>query len=96
VLDMVLEDRGEALDAVVLLTADGSRLVERLLRRAQAEGRSDDTEDVIRRRQEIYLRETALLTEEYDARGILLRVDGLGSVEEVAARIARVLDRLSR
>jgi hypothetical protein len=36
------------------------------------------------------------LTEEYDARGILLRVDGLGSVEEVAARIARVLDRLSR
>lgn len=96
VLDAVLEERGEALDAVVLLTADVSRLRERLLRRAQAERRSDDTEDVIRRRQDVYLQETARLTAEYDARGIVVRVDGLGSVEDVAARIAGELDRLSR
>ncbi len=96
VLDAVLEERGEALDAVVLLTAEVSLLVDRLLMRARAEGRSDDTEDVIRRRQEIYAQETARLTDEYDARGILVRVDGLGSVEEVAGRIAATLDRLSR
>jgi adenylate kinase len=100
VLDAVLEERGQALDAVILLTADVSILVERLLKRAQAEGRNDDTEDVIRRRQEIYAEETARLTDEYDFRGILVRVDGLGPVEDVAGRIAgRIageLDRSSR
>jgi len=96
VLDAVLEERGEALDAVILLTADLSILVERLLKRAKAEGRTDDTEEVIRRRQEIYADETARLTEEYDARGILVRVDGLGPVEDIAGRIAGALDRSSR
>lgn len=95
-LDAILAEQGAVIDVVVLLTADLPQLVERLLRRAQAEGRSDDTEDVIRRRQEVYLEETARLTDEYDARGILVSVDGLGSVDEVAARIYRELDRLVR
>jgi adenylate kinase len=95
-LDAILAEQGVTLGAVVLLTADTPQLVQRLLQRAQAEGRSDDTEDVIRRRQEVYLQETARLTDEYDARGILVRVDGLGTVEEVAVRIADALDRLAR
>jgi adenylate kinase len=95
-LDVILAERGAVLDAVVLLTADVPLLVERLLRRARAEGRSDDTEEVIRRRQEVYRQETACLTHEYDARGILVSVDGLGTVDEVAARIRRELDRLAR
>jgi adenylate kinase len=93
-LDTILDAQGAALDAVVLLTADTPLLVERLLLRAQAEGRSDDTEEVIRRRQEVYLQETARLTDEYAARGILVSVDGLGSVDDVADRIYRELDRL--
>ena len=95
-LDAILADQGTGLDVVILLTADTPQLVERLLRRAQAEGRSDDTEQVIRRRQEIYLEETAPLTDEYDARGILVRVDGLGTVGDVADRINGELDRLVR
>jgi adenylate kinase len=95
-LDAILAEQGTGLDVVILLTADTPQLVERLLRRAQAEGRSDDTEQVIRRRQEIYLEETAPLTDEYDARGILVRVDGLGTVDDVADRINGELDRLVR
>ena len=95
-LDAILAEQGTGLDVVILLTADTPQLVERLLRRAQAEGRSDDTEQVIRRRQEIYLEETAPLTDEYDARGILVRVDGLGTVGDVADRINGELDRLVR
>jgi adenylate kinase len=95
-LDAILAEQGVALDVVVLLTADLPQLVERLLRRAHAEGRSDDTEEVIRRRQEVYLEETARLTDEYAARGILVSIDGLGSVDEVATRIYRELDRLGR
>ena len=94
-LDAVLDDLGATLDVVLLLTADVSQLVQRLLQRAEAQGRRDDTEAVIRRRQEIYLEETVRLTDEYDSRGILVRVDGLGTVEEVAARIARALDRVA-
>ena len=94
-LDAVLDDLGATLDVVLLLTADVSQLVQRLLQRAEAQGRRDDTEAVIRRRQEIYLEETVRITDEYDSRGILVRVDGLGTVEEVAARIARALDRVA-
>jgi adenylate kinase len=94
-LDSILDDLGVALDLVLVLTADAARLAERLLGRAEVEGRADDTAEVIRRRQEIYLTETARLVDEYDARGILVRVDGLGTVDEVAARISGELDRLA-
>ena len=53
-LDGMVEFTGHRLDAVIVLTADREEIVERLLRRAETEGRADDTEDVIRRRQEVY------------------------------------------
>ena len=89
-LDGMLE--GRSLDAVVLLEADADEVVARLLKRAALEGRSDDTEDVIRHRQEVYTAQTAPLVELFAERGILVRVDGLGTVEEVAERIAAGLD----
>ena len=64
---------GHALDAVVCLTVDQDEIVARLLQRAQVEGRADDTEDVIRRRQEVYLEQTEPLIEVYRSRGIVLR-----------------------
>lgn len=91
-LDKVLAEHGVALDAVLALDVDREELVQRLVRRATTEGRTDDTEDVIRRRQEVYAEETAPLLAEYDARGLLVSVDGTGSVEEVAARVFEVLD----
>lgn len=80
------------LDRVIELTADFDVVVERLLGRALEQGRSDDTEDVIRRRLEIYQEQTAPLISLYKSRGLLVQVDGLGSVEDVTARISAALN----
>jgi adenylate kinase len=90
-LDAMLADAGHALDAVVELTVDTDEVVGRLLARAVEQGRADDTEDVIRERMRLYAEETAPLAAVYRERGLLHRVDGMGAVEEVTARIERVL-----
>jgi adenylate kinase len=90
-LDAMLAEGGHALDAVLELTVDEDAVVERLLKRAEIEGRVDDTEEVIRERQAIYRRETAPLAETYGQRGLLVQVDGMGEVDEVTARIDKAL-----
>lgn len=90
-LDSMLESNGTALDAVVLLTADTDEVVRRLLNRALEQGRADDTEEVIRRRLEVYEEQTAPLIDVYAARNLVVTVDGLGPVEEVTARILQAL-----
>lgn len=92
VLDAMLAEGGLALDAVVELTADADEVVQRLLKRAEIEGRADDTEDVIRRRLEVYAEQTAPLTDLYGARGLVRRVDGMGAVDEVTDRLAKALE----
>jgi adenylate kinase len=81
----ILEDRGEVLDAVVELQVREDELVARLL----ARGRSDDTEDVIRRRQQVYRDETSPLLQHY--REKLVTVDAVGSVEEITDRVTEAL-----
>ncbi|PKH43619.1 adenylate kinase [Nocardioides alpinus] len=93
-LDGMIEFTGHRLDAVVVLTVDSEELVQRLLQRAQTDGRADDTEDVIRRRQEIYLEQTEPLIGVYRERGILVEVDGMGEVDDVTARIFAALDEI--
>jgi adenylate kinase len=83
---------GHRLDAVVVLTVDSEELVQRLLQRAETDGRADDTEDVIRRRQELYVEQTEPLIGVYRGRGILVEVDGMGEVEDVTNRIFAALD----
>ncbi len=90
-LNAMLADSGVALDKAVEITADTDEVVARLLNRAQEQGRADDTEDVIRRRMEIYAEQTAPLTALYRDQGILLQVDGMGSVDEVAGRLLAAL-----
>ena len=90
-LDDILGDKGESLNAVVLITADSDEVVRRLLGRAQEQGRADDTEDVIRRRLEVYAEQTAPLIETYSKRNLVVEVDGLGAVEEVTKRILDAL-----
>jgi adenylate kinase len=90
-LDGVLADEGTALDAVIQLVVDPTEVVSRLLKRAHEEGRSDDTEDTIRHRQELYLRETAPLIAVYKQRGLVVEVDALGGVDDVAARVTAAL-----
>ncbi len=93
-LDGMIAFTGHRLDGVVVLTADRDEIVGRLLQRAQTEGRADDTEDVIRRRQEVFAEQTAPLVEVYRGRGLLVEVDGMGAVEEVTERIFAALDAL--
>lgn len=92
-LDSHLAVNHQRLDAVLSLVADPDEVVRRLAKRALIEGRSDDTEDTIRHRQELYLRETAPLMQEYRKRGLLVEVDALGEIGEVSARIYDALDR---
>ena len=91
-LDGMIKFTGHRLDAVVCLTVDQDEIVARLLQRAEVEGRADDTEDVIRRRQELYTEQTEPLIEVYRERGLLLEVDGMGEVDDVTKRIFEALD----
>jgi len=93
-LDGMIKFTGHRLDAAVVLTVDPEELVARLLQRAETDGRSDDTEDVIRRRQQLYAEQTEPLIEVYRERGILVEIDGVGSVDEVTKRIFDALDVL--
>jgi len=91
-LDGMIKFTGHALDAVGVLTVDQDELVARLVQRAEVEGRADDTEDVIRRRQEVYAEQTEPLVEVYRSRGIVLEIDGMGEVSDVTERIFDALD----
>jgi adenylate kinase len=91
-LDGMVDFTGHRLDAAVVLTVDGEEIVQRLLQRAEVEGRADDTEEVIRRRQEVYREQTEPLIEVYRDRGILVEVDGMGEVDQVTKRIFEALD----
>ena len=95
-LDGMIGFTGHQLDAVVVLTVDPEELVQRLLQRAQTDGRADDTEDVIRRRQEVYSEQTEPLIGVYRERGILIEVDGMGEVDDVTARIFAALDAIAQ
>jgi adenylate kinase len=92
-LDAMLAADGQALDAVLELTVDTDEVVGRLLKRAEIEGRIDDTEDVIRRRQQVYVDETAPLAAVYRDRGLLRQVDGMGDVDTVTKRLEAALQR---
>ena len=90
-LDRVLESEYEPLNAVVQLDADPDEVVGRLLKRAVEQGRADDTEDVIRHRMGVYEQQTAPLVELFAQRGLLVKVDALGSVDDVTQRILTAL-----
>lgn len=91
-LDRMLHETGHELDAVIELTADQDEVVARLLNRAQQEGRADDTEPVIRRRLAVYGEQTEPLVRIYQARDLLIKVDGLGEIEAVTQRLLAALE----
>lgn len=90
-LDDLLRREGASLTAAVALEVDDDELVRRLTGRAIEEGRSDDNEQTIRNRMDVYRRQTQPLLDYYDERGKLHRVNGMGSVDEVFERITEVL-----
>lgn len=90
-LDRVLAAEHEPLNAVVQLDADTEEVVARLLKRAAEQGRADDTEEVIRHRMSVYEQQTAPLIDLFAQRGLLVKVDALGSVDDVTQRILTAL-----
>lgn len=96
-LDLLLEELGAPVNAAVLLEVPDEELIGRIVergRQAAAAGqpvRSDDTEEVARRRQEVYRQETAPLIEHYQHTGRLAEIDGTGSMDQVYARIEQAI-----
>ncbi|MGP9539716.1 adenylate kinase [Brachybacterium sp. AOP43-C2-M15] len=90
-LDGMLSELGTGLDRVLLLVVETEEVVGRLVARGAEQGRSDDTEETIRRRLEVYAEQTAPLIDVYDARGLVRRVDGMASIDEVTAALREAL-----
>lgn len=86
-LDALLASLGQQIEAVILLELDDALLVQRLLGR----GRSDDNAEVIGHRLAVYRDQTAPLVAHYEGLGLLRRVDGAGSIEEIETRLAEAL-----
>ena len=86
-LDVMLEEIGTPLDKAVALSADRDVLLKRMQKRAEIEGRADDTPEAIAKRLETYAKETAPLLDTYRDRGQLVEVDGTGDIQEISATI---------
>ena len=90
-LDELLERMGQPVDEALAIDVDFERVVERIAKRADEEGRSDDSEGVARKRMKVYEEQTSPVIEYYARKGLLSRVLGEGTVEEVFQRIRGVL-----
>ncbi|QDU30457.1 Adenylate kinase [Anatilimnocola aggregata] len=92
-LDDSLRQRGTPLDIVLELRADEAELVSRMLRRATAENRPDDTPETIGRRMEVYHRQTSPLLDYYRHQGLLTTIDAMRSADEVFDSIRDAVDK---
>jgi adenylate kinase len=94
-LDSVLREIGRELTVVFALQVSDEICIERLLKRARDEQRTDDTPDAIRRRLELYHRETEPLIEHYRTLGVLLTIHADGKPNEVFAEIQAALEQVA-
>lgn len=94
-LDSILADLGGQITGVIEITADTDAVTQRLLKRAEIEGRADDSEDTIRHRLDVYEEQTAPVTARYAERNLVVTVDGLGEIDEVTQRILSALKTIS-
>ncbi|MBF8150339.1 adenylate kinase [Winogradskyella sp. F6397] len=94
-LDKLMEDKDSQIDAMVALEVDDEVLVERLLKRGETSGRTDDAdESIIRNRIKQYYTKTAILKDYYTDQNKYFGVDGVGSVEDITVRLSTVIDKL--
>jgi len=90
-LDGMLSELGTGLDAVLLLVVETEEVVGRLVERGKEQGRSDDTEETIRHRLDVYAEQTAPLIDVYEKRGLVRRVDGMALIDEVTVALREAL-----
>ena len=92
-VDKTLGQRGQRLNHILLMDVTEEELVRRMRARAQIEGRSDDSPEAIATRLQVYQRDTAPLIAHYAQRGIVHRVPGTGTVDDIAGEIKRIIGR---
>ena len=90
-LDALMERIGQPMDAAVQLEVPTEMLVERIAGRSAAEGRADDSPESVRTRLQVYNDQTAPVVDFFRQRGKLSVVDGVGSLDDVFARIVEAL-----
>ncbi|MFD1063841.1 adenylate kinase [Winogradskyella litorisediminis] len=94
-LDVLMSSKDSQINAMVALEVHDEVLVKRLLERGKTSGRADDADEgVIRNRLKVYYDETAVVADFYSAQDKYIAVDGVGTIEEITARLSTVLDTL--
>ncbi|WP_216404773.1 adenylate kinase [Arcanobacterium phocae] len=86
-LDSMLAENDQSMDAMIVIAIPDEEVEGRLLKRAEIEGRADDTPEVIAHRVAVYHEATEPIIEAYRKRGKLVTIDGIGTIEEVRSRI---------
>lgn len=95
-LGKMLAKHGEDIDVVLSLEVDEEELIDRLLKRGQISGRSDDNRETIESRLNVYHSQTEPLKEFYKELGILKTIEGVGSVDDILASIAKEIDQIGK
>lgn len=90
-LNEMLKASGHSLSVVLQLEVPDEELVQRLLARADSEGRADDTAEVIQHRLDLYHEQTAAVIESYVDQGIVARVDGTGQIDDITERLLQAV-----
>ncbi|HMR91515.1 MAG TPA: adenylate kinase [Chitinophagaceae bacterium] len=92
-LDQLLQENGSSIATVLFMEVDEEELIKRLINRGKTSGRTDDADESIqRRRQEVYKNETLPVAEHYGSQNKVVRVDGMGEIEEVFSRLAEAIE----
>ena len=93
-LSNLLDSLKIKIDCILLIEVDEPILLERILLRKKIEGRSDDNEDTLTSRIQIYSKETEPLIEHYSLNHVVKRIDGVGKISEINQRINTTLESL--
>lgn len=91
-LDAMLAKKGLKIDHVIEFQVDEDRMIDRILKRAAEEGRSDDNAETLRKRMDVYRQQTAPIVPYYRDKGALKTVDGMNEMDEVTAALEGILD----
>lgn len=95
-METMLAHHGWKVDIVLNLQVPEEMLIERLLNRGKISGRSDDNIETIRKRLDVYANETAPLVDFFTRKNVLHNVVGTGTIEEIALRIAPIVDKFRK
>lgn len=93
-LKQMLSERGHSISAMIELFVPEDELMQRLVLRGKLSGRSDDNEETIKKRLDVYHSQTAPLIDWYDKEGLRYHVDGMGTIDEIFGRIEKVIESL--